>query len=58
MFKSEKLRALRLRDFGAIGAFVGAIAVLVAIGFYVAGRLAGDRAYRQKWKDYDECGWA
>lgn len=58
MFGSEKLRTIRLRDIGAIGAFVGAIAVLVIIGFYVATRLAGDRAYREKWKDYDDCGWA
>ncbi len=48
----------KLGDMSALGMFAGALALLVAIGFYVASRLAGERAYREKWKDYNDCGWA
>lgn len=59
MFDAQKkLQDVKRRDFGAIGAFVCAIGVLVIIGFYVAVRLSGTRAYQEKWKDYDDCGWA
>lgn len=56
--QKQKLVALKLRDLGAVGAFAGAIMVLVLIGIYVAGRLASERAHREKWKDYVDCGWA
>lgn len=48
----------KLRDAGAAAAFVGAIAVLLIIAGYVINRLASDRAYREKWRDYNDCGWA
>lgn len=48
----------KLKDLGALGAFAGAIMVLVLLGFYVASRLSSERAYREKWKDYVDCGWA
>lgn len=48
----------KVKDLGALGFFVGAIAMLVVIGFYVASRLATERAHQEKWKDYVDCGWA
>jgi len=41
-----------------VGAFVGAISVLLLIAYYVVGRFSRERAYREKWKDYNDCGWA
>ena len=37
---------------------VAAIAVLLLAAGYVVHRLAVERAYRKKWKDYNDCGWA
>jgi hypothetical protein len=45
-------------DFMAMAVFVTAIAGLLVACFYVVSRLAGERAYRNKWNDYDDCGWA
>lgn len=43
----------------AIGvAFVGAIAALLVVAGYVISRISGDQAYRERWKDYNDCGWA
>ena len=47
-----------LRDTGVAIAFVAAIAVLLLVAGYVINRMAGNRAYREKWKDYRDCGWA
>lgn len=54
----QRLAAIRLGDLGAVGIFAGAIALLVVVGLYVVARLAGERAHREKWKDYVDCGWA
>lgn len=56
--KKKDNRPVPLRDLGAIGAFVGAIALLLLAAGYVIYRLASERAYREKWKDYNDCGWA
>lgn len=48
----------RLRDYGMVTAFAGAIAVLILVACYVVGRLSSERAYRAKWQDYNDCGWA
>jgi hypothetical protein len=45
-------------DAGVGIAFVAAIAILLLVAGYVISRLSGDRAYREKWKDYNDCGWA
>ncbi|MGI6404202.1 MAG: hypothetical protein ACOX0K_08370 [Oscillospiraceae bacterium] len=60
MFRKQrqKLAAVKLGDLGAVGVFAAAIALLVVVGLYVVARLAGERAYREKWKDYVDCGWA
>lgn len=47
-----------IKDIGVIAAFVGAIAVLLLIAGYVISRLSSERAYRAKWQDYNDCGWA
>ena len=45
-------------DLLVAAAFVGAISVLLMAAGYVIHRLAGEKAYREKWKDYNDCGWA
>ena len=55
---SEIKRRVKLRDIGVIGAFVGALAILLFIGFYVTARFVRERTRREKWSDYDDCGWA
>ena len=63
-FMKKKARGLymeektSMRDAGVWIAFVGAIAVLLVVAGYAVSRIAGDRAYREKWKDYNDCGWA
>lgn len=47
-----------LKDIGVITAFVGAISALLLVAGYVISRLASERAYRAKWQDYNDCGWA
>ena len=43
----------------AVGvSFIAAIAILLMVAGYVIQRLSSDRAYREKWKDYNDCGWA
>ncbi len=37
---------------------VAAVAVLIISAAYVSSKLINERAYRQKWEDYDECGLA
>ncbi len=54
----QKLATMEPGDLGAVGIFAAAIALLVMVGFYVVARLARERAYREKWKDYVDCGWA
>ena len=46
------------KDMCVAGAFIGAIAVLLVVAGYVISRLAKDNAYRKKWKDYEDYGWA
>jgi len=50
--------SLSLRDLSAVGAFIGAISVLLLVASYVIFRVSSERAYREKWKDYNDCGWA
>lgn len=48
-----------LRRDASVGiAFVAAISILLLVAGYVISRLSGDRVYREKWKDYNDCGWA
>lgn len=56
--RGDLLKWDRLRDVGVATAFAGVVAVLLLIACYVASRLAGERAYREKWRDYNDCGWA
>ena len=58
MFKKPLPKAINWRDAGVGAVFVGAIALLLLAAGYVISRLAGERAYREKWKDYNDCGWA
>ena len=52
-------KATRSRtDFAVAAAFVGAISVLLMVAGYVIQRLASEKAHREKWKDYNDCGWA
>ncbi len=51
-------KGVKLSDMGVAAAFAGAVAVLLMTAMYVIARLAGNRAYREKWKDYNDCGWA
>ena len=51
-------REMARRDFGMGLAFVGAIAVLMLVAGYVISRLSREQAYRRKWQDYSDCGWA
>jgi len=55
--KSGKSKTIR-RDIGVVTAFVGALSVLMLVACYVIYRLSSERAYREKWKDYSDCGWA
>ncbi|MDR2931695.1 MAG: hypothetical protein LBV27_01175 [Oscillospiraceae bacterium] len=48
----------RRRDLSVAIAFVSAISILLLVAGYVISRLASDRANREKWKDYNDCGWA
>ena len=45
-------------DLAVAAAFVGAISVLLMVAGYVIQRLASEKAHREKWKDYNDCGWA
>lgn len=56
--KTTNNKKLQMRDAGVAAAFVGAVAVLLLVAGYVISRLASERAYRAKWKDYNDCGWA
>ena len=54
--KSERENFLRDASVGI--AFVAAISILLLVAGYVINRLSRDRVYREKWKDYNDCGWA
>jgi len=56
--RGEPAATKKKADCVAAGSFVMAIAVLLLAAGYVVHRLAGERAYREKWKDYNDCGWA
>lgn len=43
-------------DAAAAALFIAAIVLLLATAGYVIFRLASERAYRQKWRDYNDCG--
>lgn len=58
MMIRRRVSKTSLRDAGIVAAFVGAISILLLVAYYVVGRLASERAYRTKWKDYNDCGWA
>jgi hypothetical protein len=45
-------------DFAVGASFIAAIAILLMAAGYVIHRLSGERAHREKWKDYNDCGWA
>lgn len=55
---NAQIKKLKLHDAGVATAFIGAIAVLLFVAGYVIMRLERDRAYRAKWQDYNDCGWA
>ncbi|MCL2035398.1 MAG: hypothetical protein FWG94_11815 [Oscillospiraceae bacterium] len=55
---NDQLDSLKQCDTSMAAAFVAAIAVLLLVAGYVIHRLAKDHAYREKWKDYSDCGWA
>lgn len=55
---NAQLKKLKIHDAGVAAAFIGAIAVLLFVAGYVIMRLERDRAYRAKWQDYNDCGWA
>jgi|GEM_PF-797721 len=61
-FRRQSLKsrenAISRRDIGVLGIFVGAISVLILVACYVVSRVSSERAYREKWKDYNDCGWA
>lgn len=57
MFRKQKPQ-VPLKDIGMVTAFVGAISVLLLVAGYVIYRLSSERAYRAKWQDYNDCGWA
>lgn len=59
MFRLPKqVSNISRRDAGVAALFVGAIAVLLLVAGYVISRLSSERAYRAKWQDYNDCGWA
>lgn len=58
MFRKLLDKKHQLRDAGVLAAFVSAIAVLLLVAGYVISRLSSERAYRAKWQDYNDCGWA
>ena len=55
---NDQIKRLKMFDAGVGAAFIAAIAVLLGVAAYVITRLAKDHAYREKWKDYNDCGWA
>lgn len=57
MFR-KRANKLAKKDAGAMAIFVGAITALLIVCCYVVSRLSGERAYREKWQDYNDCGWA
>ena len=56
--RSREAAAKKKTDCLVAGSFIAAISVLLLAAGYVVYRLAGERAYREKWKDYNDCGWA
>lgn len=55
---SKRQNRVAVKDAGVAAAFVGAIAVLLLACCYVVSRLSSERAYRAKWQEYNDCGWA
>lgn len=56
-FYKKQLKRMKLKDNGVAAMFIGAIAILLFVAYYIISRLESDRAYREKWKDYADCGW-
>lgn len=46
------------KDLCVAAVFVGAIALLLVVAGYVISRIASDNAYRKKWEEYEDYGWA
>jgi hypothetical protein len=57
-FKRGSGRLFRRGDMGVAAAFAAAVAVLLMAAMYVVARIMSERAYREKWQDYNDCGWA
>ena len=45
-------------NIGVCGILIGVVVALLLIGGCLLSRCAAERAYSEKWKDYDDCGWA
>ncbi len=54
MENDEKRKSVKKTALGVIAALV----LVVASAGYIVYRIVSERAYSQKWKDYDECGLA
>ena len=46
----------KFKGFWRTLAFVVGLGVLIAAGVALVCRLLDDKAYEEKWKEYDECG--
>lgn len=47
-----------LYNIGLGAAIAGAVSLLLVACAYAIVKIADKRAYRRKWEDYDDCGWA
>lgn len=56
MMKNEIIEASKRQM--PIVSFLLGIAVVATTAAYILYRYTSDKAYRKKWKDYDECGLA
>ena len=54
MQNKEKSKAAKKSAYAVIGALL----LVVASAGYIVFRIVSEKAYNEKWKDYDECGLA
>ena len=54
----DKDQPFCIKEAGLMGIFVGAISILLLVGGVIIIRLVAERSYREKWKEYNDCGWA